>query len=594
MLEIVEEAATAGELLGGRYRLVRRIGEGGMGVVWEATEVGTDRVVAVKMLHARRAEDPLAQERFLREARAVMDITHPNVIRVEAVLETDAGSPFLVMELLKGESLRALLSRRGSLATTEIARLLGPVVDAVIAAHERGIVHRDLKPENVFLTPSGDVKVLDFGIAKRFRDDEGDVRSRSLTSTGAIVGTPHYMAPEQVFDDSIDGRADIWALGVVLYECASGVRPTDGAGFGQVLKRITTDTLVPLAESRPGVPRAYADMVDRMLSRAREERPTLSELRAMLDIQKKAPEALTLSERTPDIAVVSTESTGDGVARTTHADLRPASRSRPLVRYATALGALVVLAVGAGVVIPKLRAKTSKPARASFDILGGHTVEQINEATELGARAIKAFERRDGAACVADLDAHDKLDTREDFVSTGAASPYATTRAYCLMLAGKCTEGRALSQRWGDRLTTATGTNVNMGLDGMVATYCEGDDLAPRDALLVAGRRLEEAAGGLRTATGPECVGWFDTVKKLVPLVSPNGVDDFMVTNIPLGIENRAAACLARAGDCAMARRIYVAESAPKRAPETPKAAYDEGVEMYLAGIFYPTPCRGK
>lgn len=385
-----------------------------MGVVWEATELATSRAVALKMLHARRAGDPLAQERILREARAAREIVHPNVIRVEAVLETDAGSPLLVMELLKGESLRALLARRGALGTPEIARILIPVVDAVAAAHAQGFVHRDLKPENVFVTPSGDVKVLDFGIAKRFRDEDAE-GTASLTSTGAIVGTPHYMAPEQVFDDTIDGRADVWALGVVLYECFAGVRPTEGVGFGQVLKRITTETLVPLGDARPGAPRAFALMVDRMLSRARDARPTLAAVRTMLDEQQRSPDALTLSERTPEPSRPSTtgEGTAEGLARTTHAGPKP---GRTGLGFGLAL--VAGLAVAGALVIPKLRHAVPSPP-------GGVSADDIQRATDLAMRAVKHFELREGSACLADLDAHDALDTRPTSASTRVSSPYA-------------------------------------------------------------------------------------------------------------------------------------------------------------------------
>ena len=178
MLEIREETLEAGAVVGGLYRLERIVGEGGMGVVWAAREHATGRRVALKFLREGREADLRNQERVLREARAAMAISHENVAKIEAVLETDAGVPFLVMELLEGESLRELLRRRHTLTTLECARILLPVVEAVLAAHASLIVHRDLKPENVFLGKDQRVRVLDFGIAKQFA--EGRRRRRRV------------------------------------------------------------------------------------------------------------------------------------------------------------------------------------------------------------------------------------------------------------------------------------------------------------------------------------------------------------------------------------------------------------------------------
>lgn len=281
MLEVVADTLAAGLVIGGAYRLERVVGEGGMGVVWAAHEIRTGRAIALKFLR-EDDRDQKSRERFLREARAAMAIIHPNVARVEAVLETDVGVPFIVMELLEGESLRAMLRRRGPLAPQECARLLGKVVEAVAAAHARGIVHRDLKPENVFLVHGVDVRVLDFGIAKQLGHADS-TQQASLTSTGALMGTPVYMAPEQLFGEAdVDVRADVWALGVILYECLSGQRPTEGAGIGPIIKRITSGPLVPLEEARPGLPRSLTRIVGRMLLRHRADRPSLDEVSAVL------------------------------------------------------------------------------------------------------------------------------------------------------------------------------------------------------------------------------------------------------------------------------------------------------------------------
>lgn len=263
----------------GRFRLEHVVGEGGMGVVWAAREVDSERTVALKFLREVRKSEPTSHARFLREAEAAMTVRHPHVAPIRSIEYTDAGTPYLVMDLLEGESLRERLRYGPPLGLRECAQILGPVVAAVRAAHASGIVHRDLKPENVFLATQG-VQVLDFGIAKRLSEDEV---KETFTSTGAMLGTPGYMAPEQIFGErDIDGRVDVWALGVILYECLAGVRPAEG-GVGQILKIVTSGTFVPLAE-RVKDPEAapLCRFVMRMLSREPRDRPSLDRLAKLL------------------------------------------------------------------------------------------------------------------------------------------------------------------------------------------------------------------------------------------------------------------------------------------------------------------------
>jgi serine/threonine-protein kinase len=279
MLEIVEDTLEAGLVVAKRYRLEHPVGAGGMGVVWAARDLVTDRTYALKFLGPGRAADVRNHERLHREARATTTIGHPAIAKVHAVHETASGVPFIVMDLLVGESLRTVLARKGTLSVAECARILVPVLEAVEAAHAAGLVHRDLKPENVFLASGTEPKVLDFGIAKELRA----APATPLTEAGAVLGTPYYMAPEQVFAEAdLDARADVWALGIMLYECLAGRRPTDASSLGQVLKRVTSSDLVPLATVRPDLPRALTSLVDRMLSRARAERPSLAEVRDAL------------------------------------------------------------------------------------------------------------------------------------------------------------------------------------------------------------------------------------------------------------------------------------------------------------------------
>ncbi len=282
MLQVSDELGS-GQILAQRFRLLHVVGEGGMGVVWAAGELATGRMVALKFLRDTASTDPKTHERFLREARAAMAVRHPNVATVSEVLETPAGAPFLVMDFLQGESLRDRLRRDQVLSVQEVSRIMVPVTHAVEAAHAIGIVHRDIKPENIFLT-KGDERVLDFGIAKRLpRPGEGEMLT-SLTTTGALIGTPYYMAPEQIFgDEDIDVRVDVWALGIVLYECLAGVRPTQGIGLGQILKIITNDQIRPLDQVAVHLPRDLTQLVTQMLSRQRDRRPSLAIVRRALE-----------------------------------------------------------------------------------------------------------------------------------------------------------------------------------------------------------------------------------------------------------------------------------------------------------------------
>jgi serine/threonine-protein kinase len=279
-----------GGLVGQRYRLVRLIGEGGMGSVWAATHVVTRKSVALKFLKGADASRSDVRRRFLREARAATAVRHPNVVEVHDIFELDDGSPVMVMDLLVGRSLGARLRQEKLLPANEVASILLPVVSAVGTAHAVGIVHRDLKPDNIFLTqlPDGkpDVRVLDFGIAKLTATDGDAALTVGLTQTGDMLGTPHYMAPEQASGESdIDHRADVWALGVILYECLSGVRPVQGNNLGQILKRIITGCIVPLGDIAPQIPKDLETLVATMLAHDRAQRP--ADLRHVQEVLRR-------------------------------------------------------------------------------------------------------------------------------------------------------------------------------------------------------------------------------------------------------------------------------------------------------------------
>jgi serine/threonine protein kinase len=269
-------ALSPGSKIANRYRLERLLGEGGMGEVWVASHLLTGKRVALKVLKRERAARPEFVQRFFLEARAATAVQHPNVIEIHDVFQHD-DAPVMVMDLLEGESLADKLTRDKKIALPELASVLLPVFSAVGTAHVRGVIHRDLKPENIFLTtgPLGllEPKVLDFGIAKWSGFDADAVEALSLTRTGVLMGTLHYMSPEQASGEKgVDHRADVWALGIVLYECLTGARPFLGDNFGQVFKAIVSRGVPPIARRCPGLPKDVEDLVSRMLEKDPERR----------------------------------------------------------------------------------------------------------------------------------------------------------------------------------------------------------------------------------------------------------------------------------------------------------------------------------
>ncbi|MFE4207846.1 serine/threonine-protein kinase [Streptomyces goshikiensis] len=256
------------QLLGGRYRLVRQLGEGGMGQVWEAQDETLGRPVAVKVISLLAGGGSLggeARARFLREARITAQLQHPNIVTIHDFGETGAGServPFLVMELVRGEGLDTML-RRGVVTLVDAARWGALISDALAEAHAAGIMHRDIKPSNILITPSGTVKVLDFGIARAA--DPGATADR-LTQTGFIVGTPPYMAPEQARGFP-EPRSDLYALGCLLFELITGRLPFQAPdATGYLSAHLTQEPPTPSSVST-GVPSGWDDLVLRLLEK---------------------------------------------------------------------------------------------------------------------------------------------------------------------------------------------------------------------------------------------------------------------------------------------------------------------------------------
>ncbi|HXT50661.1 MAG TPA: serine/threonine-protein kinase, partial [Thermoanaerobaculia bacterium] len=220
----------------GRYEVLAPLGAGGMGEVWRARDRRLGREVAIKVLPQRLTADPAALQRFEREARAVAALSHPNILAIHD-FERDGETHFAVTELLEGESLRERL-RAGPVPPRRVREWGAQVARALAAAHDRGLVHRDVKPENLFLTTSGAVKLLDFGLARQQSGPQAETAvagESALTTDGMVVGTVGYMAPEQLRGEAVDGRADLFALGCVLYELLTGERAFAAGSAAEVI-----------------------------------------------------------------------------------------------------------------------------------------------------------------------------------------------------------------------------------------------------------------------------------------------------------------------------------------------------------------------
>jgi serine/threonine protein kinase len=250
------------------YHILAAIGAGGMGEVYRATDTKLGRQVALKVLPAEMALDPQRLMRFRREARAVAALNHPHIVTIFSVEEAE-GVHFLTMELVEGQPLDRLIPE-GGLAVGRIVEIATALAAALAAAHEKGIVHRDLKPANVMVTGDGRVKVLDFGLAKETAPvDAGEAtQTRGMqTEVGVVMGTPAYMSPEQVAGEAVDCRTDIFSLGIVLYEMASGERPFKGRSSAEVVSAILRDTPRAIGEVRADLPADLARVIRRCLEK---------------------------------------------------------------------------------------------------------------------------------------------------------------------------------------------------------------------------------------------------------------------------------------------------------------------------------------
>jgi eukaryotic-like serine/threonine-protein kinase len=277
-----------GDIVGGKYRVERLLGEGGMGLVYAATNLALEQRVAIKLLRDEAASKPEAVERFTREARAAARIQSQHVARVLDIAFLESGAPYIVMEYLDGEDLAQVVARDGPLAIEDVVRHTLAACEALAEVHAQGMIHRDLKPSNLFLAlradGTRDVKVLDFGISKKVASEAGGAANPALTRTAAVLGSPRYMSPEQLRSArDVDARSDIWALGVTLFELLSGAQPFATGTLAEVCAAILKDQPTELATVRADLPFELCAVVHRCLEKDPDARfADLAELAAAL------------------------------------------------------------------------------------------------------------------------------------------------------------------------------------------------------------------------------------------------------------------------------------------------------------------------
>ncbi len=275
------------------YRILGKLGGGGMGVVYEAEDLKLGRHVALKFIPENLTGDPKSLERFTREARAASQLNHPNICTIHGI-EDNNGHPFIVMEKLEGESLKQHISGH-AMEIDKVLEVAVQVADALVASHAKNIVHRDIKPANIFLTPGGQVKVLDFGLAKLLHNvgtDDDAGADNSLTAVGVIPGTAVYMSPEQARSETVDARSDLFSFGVVLYEMATGKKPFAGNNSLMTLDAVLHSKPVPPHELNPKIPIELEGIIGKALEKDRNHRyQSAAEMKSDLALLKRETES---------------------------------------------------------------------------------------------------------------------------------------------------------------------------------------------------------------------------------------------------------------------------------------------------------------
>jgi serine/threonine-protein kinase len=401
--EMGPKGALVGAVLDGKYSIVRQLGRGGMGEVYEARHEKIGRRVAVKFLRGELAHREEIATRFEKEARAAGGIEHENIAAVFDAGSLPDGTQYLVMEYLEGEDLRHLLARVGRLPLSRAADLLLQACRGLAAVHQRGIVHRDLKPANLFVTTRANgtdlLKVLDFGVAKHHDPDgQGD-----STKTGTPLGSPQYMSPEQALGErDIGPQSDVFSLGVVLYELLSGQRPYEGGSFLKIVHNILTKPPAPLQQVCPDLPGPVYDIVHKAMAMTPSERfRGVSELAEALEpfrgsaSRPSPPASDTASDAGPETRIETIASPPSGEALQSMVGLTRAA-SPPRKARTVALGAMAacaVIAVGAW----QTRGTRHASAVATADA-GSSTPDLSGSSSPAGHSSAEAIAAEDAAA----------------------------------------------------------------------------------------------------------------------------------------------------------------------------------------------------
>ncbi len=378
-----DEADLLGSIVAERYHILKKLGEGGMGTVYLAEHVKMGRKAALKVMNPGMNTDADAIARFNREAANASRLNHPNVCGIYDFGETSDGLIYLAMEFIEGESLTSLIEKNGYLAAPRAASIIHQAADALAVAHDYGIVHRDLKPDNIMIAKGRDgsdlVKVVDFGIAKASSSD-----AQKVTKTGLVVGTPEYMSPEQLAGDKLDGRSDIYSLGLVAFNCLTGLLPFPSNSAQEAMIMRLTDQPKTLAEMKPDIqwPAELQAVMDKVLARDAELRYQKSAEfgRDMAKAVENMPAAVAATEGTMVMGAASAEvpktrmaaksaatmkvsAAGAPAAATVAAPAAVPAKKSPLVMIVAAV--VVIGAIGAGAMF--MKGGGSAPVAAKTD-----------------------------------------------------------------------------------------------------------------------------------------------------------------------------------------------------------------------------------
>jgi tRNA A-37 threonylcarbamoyl transferase component Bud32 len=348
-LEIPPAPAAPGDstlagLLGARYRIVSRLGSGAFGEVHRGHDVVLGRDVAIKRIRLEAFVEPAqladVKQRFLREAQVAAKLHHKNIVTTHDI---DVEKSIIVMELVEGRTLQSLLQERGRLPLAETTALMAQAAEAIDFAHAKGVVHRDIKPANIMIEPGGQVKVMDFGIAKL-------ETGANLTSTGAIMGTPNYMSPEQAKGMRVDGRSDLFSLGCVLYECLTGRKPFSGESISVILVKILTEDPTPVDFATTGLPAEIGDVLRR--ATAKEPKARYATGAELVEALRTAGHTTVVSAPTAGrLPVAPLRSPRPGAPTMVSAPAAPAAPATAPAPARSGVGKLAALGLGVVVVL---------------------------------------------------------------------------------------------------------------------------------------------------------------------------------------------------------------------------------------------------